>query len=95
MAAASARRADKGLDRRAAPLVSAAPLARPCSAPASRPVEGCRAGEWRGRHEALLPARESRAGAKMMTSHDPEIEQLRATVNCAALLERLPPPVAV
>ena len=27
----------------------------------------------------------------MMTSHDPEIEQLRATVNCAALLERLPP----
>ena len=27
-----------------------------------------------------------------MTSHDPEIEQLRATVNCAALLERLPPP---
>ena len=28
----------------------------------------------------------------MMTSHDPEIEQLRATVNCAALLERLPPP---
>ena len=40
MAAASARRADKGLDRRAAPLVSAAPLARPCSAPASRPVEG-------------------------------------------------------
>jgi hypothetical protein len=40
MAAASARRADKGLGRRAAPLVSAAPLARPCSAPASRPVEG-------------------------------------------------------
>ena len=30
MAAASARRADKGLGRRAAPLVSAAPLARPC-----------------------------------------------------------------
>jgi hypothetical protein len=28
----------------------------------------------------------------MMTSHDPEIEQLHATVNCAALLERLPPP---
>ncbi len=28
----------------------------------------------------------------MMTSHDLEIEQLRATVNCAALLERLPPP---
>jgi hypothetical protein len=27
-----------------------------------------------------------------MTSHDPEIEQLRAAVNCAALLERLPPP---
>jgi Protein of unknown function (DUF3991) len=28
----------------------------------------------------------------MMTTHDPEVEQLRATVNCAALLERLPPP---
>ena len=27
-----------------------------------------------------------------MTWHDPEIEQLRATMNCAALLERLPPP---
>jgi hypothetical protein len=40
MAAASARRADKGLGRRAASLVSAAPLTRPCSAPASRPAEG-------------------------------------------------------
>ena len=40
MAAASARHAGKGLGRRAAPLVSAAPLVRPCSAPASRPVEG-------------------------------------------------------
>jgi len=48
MAAASARRADKGLGRRAAPLVSAAPLARPCSAPASRPVEGAGQGNGEG-----------------------------------------------
>ena len=48
MAAASARRADKGLGRRAAPLVSAAPLARPCSAPASRPAEGSGQGNGEG-----------------------------------------------
>ena len=48
MAAASARSADKGLGRRAASLVSAAPLARPCSAPASRPVEGSGQGDGGG-----------------------------------------------
>jgi hypothetical protein len=48
MAAASARHAGKGLGRRAAPLVSAAPLARPCSAPASRPVEGSGQGNGEG-----------------------------------------------
>ena len=48
MAVASARRADKGLGRRAASLVSAAPLARPCSAPASRPVEGVGQGDGEG-----------------------------------------------
>ena len=55
MAAASARRADKGLDRRAAPLVSAAPLARPCSAPALRPVEG--AGQGNGEADTKLFSR--------------------------------------
>ena len=55
MAAASARRADKGLDRRAAPLVSAAPLARPCSAPASRPVEG--SGQGNGEDDTKLFSR--------------------------------------
>ena len=48
MAAASARRADKGLDRRAAPLVSAAPLARPCSAPVSQPIEDSGRGNGEG-----------------------------------------------
>jgi hypothetical protein len=47
MATASASRADKDSGRRAAPLVSAAPPRRPCSASASRPAEvsGQRNGE--------------------------------------------------
>jgi hypothetical protein len=48
MVAASARRAAKGLGRRAAPLVSAAPLTRPCSAPASRLVAGSGQGNGEG-----------------------------------------------
>ena len=55
MAAASARRADKGLGRRAAPLVSTVPPTRPCSAPASRPVEG--AGQRNGEGDTKLFSR--------------------------------------
>jgi len=64
MAVASARRADKGLGRRAAPLVSAAPLARPCSAPASRPVEGSGQGKAKaGAHPPPEPANRDREHA--------------------------------
>jgi len=79
MAAASARRADKGLGRRAAPLVSA-----PASAPCSAPPRGRLKAQGNGMEKTTRsssPGPRIRAGAKTMTSHDPEIEQLRATVN--------------
>jgi hypothetical protein len=59
MVTASASRADKGSDRRAASLVSAAPLTRPCSAPASRPAEG--SGQGNGEGETMLSYRPANA----------------------------------
>ncbi|WP_084572959.1 DUF3991 and TOPRIM domain-containing protein [Methylocapsa aurea] len=55
-------------------------------------------GQWhRGKNTeeekdpAVLPANSEQERRKL-TKHDPEIEKLREEVNCAALLERLPPP---
>jgi hypothetical protein len=84
MATANAGRADKGASLRSRAF--RAPLQRDRLA-VGREGQGRRPAE---RPLSPAPALEKR-GAEM-TGHDPEIEELRARVHCAEVLERTPPP---